>query len=578
MKFAQNVNLPKCLTFGTILVACIGVNFLNTKASAASLVDIDPVQFNLVVNNQNFGNISLDEEISANDPDKEGISGKFSINDLQAQFDWRELLGDTGVKSLNWFQVITDTNFLFRTHNHGNDEGLLISPFIDQPNGGILYTWGDTIPWYWQEQLPPGNYPSDKYARANITQHLDPLLIELSFEDFPVGPAGAYVEFETFLIADFGNEKYDVLEGFSWKVEYKTHDEFEDSSEGNNLPGIWDSSDEQLSEQDTNGNGVWDPEEPFWDVDGEGEYEEGDEYFDNGNGQYDKGEAFVNTDGDEPFDPGDSFTDLNGNGVFDQFTDITFLQAGAQFTYEALIASEFGYTRDRRFPTIAINCADADTKLVWVPRRKRVKVGGGKAGGSGGGGAGGGGYKIVDDGYWKEVKDDKGCTNEQWYAVDDPGFYQHNPRLENKTVGAWKEFFDAPSYKWFDPVTTYGLEFQALGDTLFTDIFNFPTGLDANNLFTVVVDGTVIGEFSPGEWVDFTEDFGEGVSTFQILGIDPLDGAEATDIPFQLAFNGQTGDFRVRALSPADVPDPSSVLGIFTFGLLGWRWQRQRGK
>jgi len=345
MKTQRNSGLKKYSLLSAVLAACVSANFSGTKASAASLVNVSPINFNLVVNNQNFGGITIEEVSPENNPNLEGLGGRFfiseDISELQTRTDWVTLLRDTGVKSLNWFQVITDTNFRFRTHNHGNAEGLLSTPFIDLPNGGHLYTWADAVPWYWHEQAVPPNYFNVENAGRELGIYLDPVLVELGFRDIPNLPPGAFLEFETFLIADFGNKKYDVLDGFSWKWESKTHDEFEDNPEGNNLPGIWDRSDEQDPElgHDTNGNGVWDPGEPFWDRDGEGEYEEGDEYFDNGNGQYDKGEAFVNTDGDEPFDPGDPFTDLNGNGVFDRFTDVTFLQAGAQFTYEALIAS-----------------------------------------------------------------------------------------------------------------------------------------------------------------------------------------------------------------------------------------------
>ena len=494
-----------------------------------STQDVDPFETTLFARNLPFGRI-LTSELPLRDRDfnlvvTEGLVSSFQIDDTDldnlAEIN-SQIFAEFGVTidHFNWFQVVTsDNNHSNLVDGQGNP---VIPPYIDPPAGGYggdADLWADDIPWYFNESPPPPQ-ETDELPFSDFLSPNGGVL----FRDAPRNNPGTRIRFETFLVADFGDLTYDVVTGFSWEVLMRPNGTFEDED----------------------GNGIWTEDEPF------------------------------DVDDDSPF------------RVPVAVTDVVFLRPEARWreSYEGLIFGDFGYTRQKieedgivKHPlsTIIINCP-ADPELVWVPRRKRVKVsGGGSSGGSGGGGsASGGRYKIVDDGYWKEVDSD--CEEGHFSAVDDPGFYQQNPRLEDQTVDEWKEFFDVPSYLWSDPVTTYGLEFQALDDTLFTDIFNFPTGMDADDLFTVVVDGEVIGEYRPGEWVDFTELFGEGVSEFQILGIDPLDGADATDIPFQLAFNDQTGDFRVRALSHADVPDPSSVLGILTFGLLGWQWQRQRVK
>ncbi|MDY7008340.1 MAG: hypothetical protein SWX82_31555 [Cyanobacteriota bacterium] len=61
-----------------------------------------------------------------------------------------------------------------------------------------------------------------------------------------------------------------------------------------------------------------------------------------------------------------------------------------------------------------------------------------------------------------------------------------------------------------------------LGDSLFTDIVNFPFGIDSDNIFTVFANGQKLGEFSPGESVNFTSLLGDGVSQFIVAGLDAI--------------------------------------------------------
>ncbi|PPT07655.1 hypothetical protein CKA32_004779 [Geitlerinema sp. FC II] len=183
-------------------------------------------------------------------------------------------------------------------------------------------------------------------------------------------------------------------------------------------------------------------------------------------------------------------------------------------------------------------------------------------------GSGGGGF------------DKNECDNTQ--PKDKEGQTQENPILENGSLEDWKYFLNAPSNRWFDPPTRFGFEFQSIDNTLFTDILDFPLGLDADDRFTVSVGEMLLGEFSPGDRVNFVELLGEGVSSFKITGIDSLLGSDkATDIPFKLAFNDDYGSFRLRAFdlpetsNPESVPEPTSVFSLLAFGLLGWKWQRR---
>ncbi len=110
-------------------------------------------------------------------------------------------------------------------------------------------------------------------------------------------------------------------------------------------------------------------------------------------------------------------------------------------------------------------------------------------------------------------------------------------------------------------------------NSLFTQILDFPTGIDNDNLFTVSAGNKILGQFSPSQTVDFVALLGQGVSEFTITGIDPLvDATNSTAFPVKLAFNTNTADFEMQALEHpqnTSVPEPSSLLGILTFGTFG---------
>ena len=147
-----------------------------------------------------------------------------------------------------------------------------------------------------------------------------------------------------------------------------------------------------------------------------------------------------------------------------------------------------------------------------------------------------------------------------------------------------KNFFGAPSGRWFDPPTTFGFEFQALDDTLFTDILDFPILEDMQ--FTVEVDGSILGEFGPGDTVDFVALFGEGISSFKILDIDVPNSSSEVLFPIQLAFNEGFGDFSVTPIGDPprrSTSEPPLLWGLFLligFGvsLFGGKRQEEAGE
>ena len=71
---------------------------------------------------------------------------------------------------------------------------------------------------------------------------------------------------------------------------------------------------------DDNNNGVWDDAEDTWYdwwLNGWLTDDQLSDYDTNGNGLYDVGEQFSDADGDGEWDPAESFTDLDGDGIWD---------------------------------------------------------------------------------------------------------------------------------------------------------------------------------------------------------------------------------------------------------------------
>ncbi|MDY7013571.1 MAG: hypothetical protein SVX43_08190, partial [Cyanobacteriota bacterium] len=158
-----------------------------------------------------------------------------------------------------------------------------------------------------------------------------------------------------------------------------------------------------------------------------------------------------------------------------------------------------------------------------------------------------------------------------------PGRTQDDPILADSTNGNWQIFQNVPSCRWYDPHTPYGFEFQSLGDTLFTEILDFPVG--AGDPFSVWVNNQILGEFRPGDRVDFVSLLGGGISQFLITGIESLVGSTPeTAFPIQLAFNESVGSFQMRPFEKGrSVPEPRFWIGglVLVSMLVFWVLERK---
>jgi len=128
-----------------------------------------------------------------------------------------------------------------------------------------------------------------------------------------------------------------------------------------------------------------------------------------------------------------------------------------------------------------------------------------------------------------------------------PGSSQFSPVLPIGMRNGAFSFVGVASGAWFDPPTAEGFRYTMTSDSLFTKIDDFPTGFPEK--FTVSVGDRVLGEFGPGDTVDFTDFPGGGVEEFTLTGITPfVDPENPMAFPLKLSFNTETADFTMEAI------------------------------
>ncbi|MEM9118867.1 MAG: hypothetical protein AAGD09_13435 [Cyanobacteria bacterium P01_F01_bin.56] len=147
-------------------------------------------------------------------------------------------------------------------------------------------------------------------------------------------------------------------------------------------------------------------------------------------------------------------------------------------------------------------------------------------------------------------------------------------------------FNNVPSGRWVDPPAADGFEYTMTprdipvgvasrifpgmtgvgeaDDAVFTRISGFPIGVDADDTFEVSVDGVVLGEFSPGDILDFNDyadELGDrlvdgGVAQFTVSEINPaVDSSNPVAFPLRVDFSTPTASFEMRALEATAAED-----------------------
>lgn len=198
------------------------------------------------------------------------------------------------------------------------------------------------------------------------------------------------------------------------------------------------------------------------------------------------------------------------------------------------------------------------------------------------------GAKVTDIFIDRESLNDN-CQIAFWASLDsgmegifraDPGVgeCQNNPLMpdvihEPGKDGLVYSFINTPGRAWYDPPSAYGFRYEMTGDSLFTEILNLPSGFE--NPLTVSVEDTVLGEFVPGDKVDFVSRLGRGVKEFSVTGIS-VDFSDPTAFPIKLNFDSSRASFNMYALTREapesdrkKVPEPGSVWALLALGIAG---------
>ncbi len=438
----------------------------------------------------------------------------------------------------------------------------------------------------------------------------------LNFFDTARRAANNKLDFWTFLVGDFGNNTYDFLSGFSWSAAMLEGEPFQDT----NGDGYWQFG-EPFTDRDV--NNLRSQGEPFQDRNGDGfwtrddEDDEGKKYFNdvNGNGYLDGTTQITAlrplTLGQEITDPFEELVTQFGSGS--GYTRKRAFKL-ANYKFEDSLASgrevdKFsipGLTPDANFsawinndlpsnrcnPNTGLSLSSSSGySIAYDDNRSPVGTGfgsalRGKVGSNGtlnlnvssaNGGARGedkGNYELFVNVYdsGESPSFSNGNSGGGGVSKEMRGLTQQNPILPNTAENGWQIFNKVPGCRWYDPYTTYGFEFQALEDTLFTEILDFPVGEDTE--FAVTVGNVLLGNFGPGSSLDFVSLLGKPVSNFKITGISSLIGSTPeTAFPIQLAFKDREGSFKMRAFSEDEaeaVPEPTTLLAtLLAAGGLG---------
>jgi len=186
---------------------------------------------------------------------------------------------------------------------------------------------------------------------------------------------------------------------------------------------------------------------------------------------------------------------------------------------------------------------------------------------------------------------EEGFSDDFWISlVIGEGSSQYNPIMPDASdMEAGTYFFnDVQSGAWFDPEPWDTFVFSMAGDSLFTDIFSFPT--DFGDTFEVLFNDasngwSSLGDFDLLDSLNFSQSLaGKDVNEFMVAGIDNPGGSH--QFPLQLGFDTPTASFKMQGVDfdaffaskgAIDVLEPSSF-AIFGLGLLGLAARSRRKK
>jgi len=212
-------------------------------------------------------------------------------------------------KLVNSSWVVSDTMLFYNdTFDISAYWAVVDTPFIDS---GLLFVdsseWNDTD-YVFISDDPFRFVNTFEFTKKQLSS--DSLVFRINTD---CNDNGAWDESEGTLVDYNGNGEYEALYEYADNNNNGVFDAGDDFIEDYNGDGITSIA----FEFDDRGNGIWDPQEPYYDIDSSGTYSINEPFQDrNCNNKWDDQEDYLDDDNSLSYTPGESFTD-RGNGLFD---------------------------------------------------------------------------------------------------------------------------------------------------------------------------------------------------------------------------------------------------------------------
>lgn len=153
-------------------------------------------------------------------PDLSGVMGAF-VSSYGDPPSLAAAAAACGEHHFNWYQLVMSDNM----PPNGPDGKPLTAPYWDPPFGGYGppdRQWADNLPWYWDEGADPPRGTPGFYDGLHLDDNLhdrngDGVKEVLGFNDFPSGPLGTEVVFQTWLVSlNEDGSLHSFHGGFAW--------------------------------------------------------------------------------------------------------------------------------------------------------------------------------------------------------------------------------------------------------------------------------------------------------------------------------------------------------------------------
>ncbi len=256
-------------------------------------------------------------------------------------------------KLVNSDWVVSDTMLFYNdTFNVTAYWAVVDTPFIDN---GLLFVdsseWNDTN-YVFLSDDPLRFVNTFDFIKQQLST--DSLVFRINTD---CNDNGQWDDTEAILEDYNGDGLYEVLFEYSDNNnngEYDTGDDLIQDFNGDGVISV-------AYEFEDRGNGVWDPEEPYYDIDSSGTYDLNEPYQDrNCNDKWDDAEEFVDSDNSGGYTVDEDFTD-RGNALFDEAEEFTLKDVNGDGVNEQLL-----YLIGDKPNNLIVDWSDSDNPQVLL--------------------------------------------------------------------------------------------------------------------------------------------------------------------------------------------------------------------